>query len=253
MVTIVPRAGWGAPATGAPPIPVPTPELWLHHSGADGHGAGEVRAIRDYHIRRRGMVDIAYSFVVDMDGTIYEGRGAGRAGGHTRDHNSRSHGVCALGNYEHVQPSPAMIRALADLARHGHQAGWWLPRGYTGGHRDVPGAATACPGRHLYAAIREINALAATDPPPPAEKVRPMYDPPIPPIVASAPDPATARGVWLLAADGAVYAIHGARYAGGANGKPYFAGRRAARIEPAGGGKIYTIVATSGERYTYPE
>lgn len=253
MVTIVPRAAWGAPPTTAARLTMPTPELWLHHSGTVGHGPAEVRAIRDFHIARRHMTDIAYSFVVDIDGTIYEGRGAGRVGGHTKDRNTISHGVCALGNYEHVQPSPAMIRALADLARYGHEAGWWVPRGYTGGHRDAPGAATACPGRNLHAALRDINALAASEPTPPPPKVRPMYDPPIPPIVASAPDPASDHGVWLLSADGAVYAIHGARYAGGANGKPYFQGRRAARIEPGTRGKVYVIVATSGERYAYPE
>ena len=54
-------------------------------------------------------------------------------------------------------------------------------------------------------------------------------------------------GVYLLATSVAVYALMGAQYQGGANGKPYFQGRTAARLEMANGS--YAIVATSGERY----
>lgn len=91
-------------------------------------------------------------------------------------------------------------------------------------------------GRPTYAAAAAL-----------ATEVRPMFDPALAlePIVAdlACPD----GGVWLLAASGAVYAFGGAPYAGAANGKDYFAGRTAARLEAAGGG--YRIVATSGETY----
>jgi len=65
-------------------------------------------------------------------------------------------------------------------------------------------------------------------------------------------------GAWLLATSGAVYAFGAANYLGGANGKDYFADRRAARLVPSdseevpadwrGPGK-YLIQATSGELY----
>ena len=65
-------------------------------------------------------------------------------------------------------------------------------------------------------------------------------------------------GHYQLGDDGSVYAWGAALYAGGANGKPYFAGRTAARIEApndqeAASGKRYVIVASSGERYAFPE
>lgn len=87
----------------------------------------------------------------------------------------------------------------------------------------------------------------------PKEVVMPEYDPPhvLQPIVASERDPMTG-GLWLLAASGSIYAYEGARYFGGADGKNYFVGRRAARLEANDQGG-YDIIAASGERYGYPE
>jgi len=76
------------------------------------------------------------------------------------------------------------------------------------------------------------------------QKVTPMWDPPECFVAAlDAPE----KGVWLLKADGAIFALGGADYKGAANGKPYFVGRKAARLEASG--DSYTIIATSGERY----
>lgn len=54
-------------------------------------------------------------------------------------------------------------------------------------------------------------------------------------------------GFWLLLEDGAIWSFGNAQYKGGVNGKDYFVGRKAARLEPNGDG--YAIIATSGERY----
>ena len=65
-------------------------------------------------------------------------------------------------------------------------------------------------------------------------------------------------GVWLLADSGAIYAFAGAPYLGGANGKDYFGGRRAARLLASEDPGVpadwripdaYVIQATSGELY----
>lgn len=89
-------------------------------------------------------------------------------------------------------------------------------------------------------------------------KVKPMYDPPIvmEPWVASRKAPS--GGIWGLAASGAVYALEGAPYCGGANGKAYFAGRSAARFvdlnpDEIRAGRVYVIASKDGNRYAYPE
>lgn len=108
-----------------------------------------------------GWADIAYSYVIDpADLTIYEARGFGVQGGHTLGHNSISHGICVMGNFETTLVQQNLLVRIAELVRHGHGRGWW-PVGFTGGHRDV--RATKCPGANLYRRIDEINRLAIRD------------------------------------------------------------------------------------------
>jgi hypothetical protein len=161
MPTIVDRAGWGArPPRGVVRIATPTPRLWVHHTASEQHGVAGVRAIQAYHMDSRGWRDIAYSWLVDDDGTIYEGRGTGVAGGHTQGDNSRSHAICLMGDFEKRLPTRSAVDSLVWLARHGAQLGWWYPT--LGGHRDASGAQTACPGRHLYLLLGDIRHAVAT-------------------------------------------------------------------------------------------
>lgn len=153
----VPRAQWGARAPRGTFVrmPVPSPRLWIHHTGTEQHGATAMRAIQRYHQDTRGWKDIAYNFLIDDNGTIYEGRGAAIVGGATANDNSGSHAICLLGNFENRAPTAAAFRSLVDLARHGRGARWWVPT--CGGHRDAPGASTACPGRQLYSRLAEVR------------------------------------------------------------------------------------------------
>lgn len=160
-VTIVSRAKWGAapPKRTPSPISTPTRELWLHHFAAEWHGPAGMKACQDFHQNGRGWNDIAYSFCIDDDGTIYEGRGAGVAGGHTKGHNTVSHAICLMGDFDKRKPTQAMIKAAAALAAHGRKAGWWGE--WSGGHRDASGASTACPGRNAVAAFADIKHLTS--------------------------------------------------------------------------------------------
>lgn len=245
---IVSRQEWGArPPKKVTPFRWPAAELYVHHLATEGwHGPAGMRACQRFHQDTRGWRDIAYTFLVDQDGTIYEGTGPHVVGTHTKGRNSRAMAICAMGNYEARQPPQALIQSIAWLAAHGRDEGWWGD--ITGGHRDAPGATTACPGKHLYAAVPAIRSLAkqGAEPEP---KVKPMYSPPVilEPIVGSCPAPV---GAWLVAASGAVYAFGGAPFYGGPNGEGYWGNRKAARIDPTGKGG-YVITATSGEVYSY--
>lgn len=164
------RADWGAaPANSVSKVATPVAELWLHHEGGESDGAAGVRAIQQYHLQT-GYSDIAYNFLVDDDGTVYEGRGAGVQSGATYGHNSNSASISAMGNYETRPPSDVMVNAIAELVRYGGQQGWW-PGALTGGHRDAgaqtdPPYGTACPGQFLYGRIGDINRLATSAPAP---------------------------------------------------------------------------------------
>lgn len=156
---IVSRAQWDArKPKRRHTIETPTPKLYIHHLAVEWHGPAGVRSAQAFHMDTRGWSDIAYSFLVDDDGPVYEGRGVGVAGGHTEGQNTVSHAICAMGNFDDREPPDAMVWAIASLARHGREQGWWGD--ITGGHRNAPGASTACPGNHLQALIPTIRAMA---------------------------------------------------------------------------------------------
>lgn len=157
-IDIVTREEWGArPPKRRHAISIPTKELWLHHSAGNELGAAGVRQIQNFHMDGRGWSDIAYSFLVDQVSLrVFEGRGAGVAGGHTKGHNTISHAICVMGNFDNTKPTQKLIDRIAELVQYGHDRGWWPDR-LTGGHRDV--SATACPGELLYNKIHTINAI----------------------------------------------------------------------------------------------
>lgn len=159
------RAVWGAlPPVRKHRITTPTPELWLHHTAGSGSDETAMRQIQNFHMAPppigRGWSDIAYSFLIDNDPPdvdIFEGRGAGIAGGHTKGRNTVSHAICVIGNFTTHPPKDATLEAVIALAVHGFRQGWWRA-GFSGGHRDAPGAATSCPGDALHRLIPTLNA-----------------------------------------------------------------------------------------------
>lgn len=163
-VRIVSRREWGARAPRERHLlRMPSPRLWVHHTAGSEQGAAGMHSIQNFHMDTKRWFDLAYSFVVSPDGTIFEGRGAGVVGGHTAGDNASSHAICLMGNFENVNPTTAAINSLVELARDGWNRGWWKPT--LGGHRDAPGASTACPGGNLYirlAGVRELVTAAQT-------------------------------------------------------------------------------------------
>jgi hypothetical protein len=162
---IIPRSEWGArPPKRVHRISLPTPRLWIHHTAGNERGAAGMRSIQNFHMDGRDWADIAYSFVIDNDdGKIYEGRGAGIAGGHTQGDNTTSHAICVMGNFDNEALTTEAFVSIRWLAVHGKNKGWWKPT--CGGHRDAPGANTACPGRNLYSQLPRLRSqLNVTEP-----------------------------------------------------------------------------------------
>lgn len=188
---IITREQWGARhERGFGPAPLPAKEVWLHHSVTEAPDLvapfedddAAVRTLERIGESRFGR-GISYTFVITPVGRVYEGHGVDRVGAHTGGRNSISRAICWIGNYEQSLPSAAVLNATAALLRHGKEKGWWTAAKLNGGHRDAPGASTACPGRYAYAAIPEINRLAAeatlvvadTPPRPPIHERRVLF------------------------------------------------------------------------------
>jgi len=173
-----PRSAWGARYGNGNAMAVPVSETYIHHTAgpAPRDEAAHMRELEAFHVNTRGWSGIAYSEVVFPSGNVYEGRGLGRTGAHTLDHNSISHAWCFVGNFENDQPTDGALRACAGRIRWAMGNGFVRPGSPIRGHRDVN--QTACPGRNLYARLPEIRSFVASGaapspapPPPPLEEL----------------------------------------------------------------------------------
>lgn len=156
---ILARNTWtNEPAVGSR-LSLPVRELWVHHAVTEttkGKSRRQVAAllqrIRAFHVSERGYSDIGYSFAIDANGRIWRLRGL-RVGAHTLGRNDNSIGVVLLGNFETERPTAEMIASIYDLRDHLRERGALTKRSKLDGHRNAPGAATACPGRHVMERI----------------------------------------------------------------------------------------------------
>lgn len=162
---IVPIEAWGGTRSGAPQMTLPAQGIWVHHSVTwpTDSPLADFRTL-DRIGQNQGHGGISYSFVIHPDGTIGEGQGTTRGahtggdgcGGSPWGWNPCTFGVCFVGNYNEMDPTPESIRSFQWL--HDHLLGLgWLAQSAIGGHRDAPGNSTACPGNTLEAALPALR------------------------------------------------------------------------------------------------
>ena len=60
----------------------------------------KMETIKSWHVKGNGWSDIGYHYVIELDGTIKEGRPMHRSGAHTKGHNANSIGVCYVGGID---------------------------------------------------------------------------------------------------------------------------------------------------------
>ncbi|XP_076240325.1 peptidoglycan recognition protein S2 [Calliopsis andreniformis] len=157
---IISREEWGAkpPKSSLRNLAVdPPPYIIIHHSASNGCTTraicqAKVRNFQNYHMNEKGWEDIGYNFLIGEDGNVYEGRGWGKHGAHSVAYNSKSIGICIIGNFVDRNLSPAAIKAVKSLISYGVTIGK-IDDNYTLlGHRQT--ASTICPGDSLYRLIQ---------------------------------------------------------------------------------------------------
>ncbi len=222
--TIHPRSDWASGGwkyttngcASGPQIAESLKHAVVHHTaGGNSYSAAQVPNVIDaiyaYHTRStanggRGWCDIAYNFLVDKYGGIWQGRTGDMAkpvvGGHAQGFNTGSVGLNLIGNYETATPSSVMMDSAArflawKLSLHGldPKANVTLtsagnPRYTQGTKVTVPvinyhgqTGYTECPGKNVIAkmpALRDATAwyMAGNSPsdPPPSEPPPPAID-----------------------------------------------------------------------------
>lgn len=171
----IPRSSWGSAYQLTNDIYVPpatltdVTHLIVHHSASSNQSdnwPAVVASFFVYHTMTNGWQDIGYNWLIDPLGNIYQGRGGGQdvRGAHMCGYNNNTMGICVIGTYSNVDPTPAAIQSLEKLLSYkacqkefGTEESAPIVS-HTGfmfrvsGHRDgcAPGY-TECPGNRLHA------------------------------------------------------------------------------------------------------
>ena len=132
----------------------------VHHTATLGP-ATTVEAInkghkdRNFTLSARGSY-IGYHYVIDSNGTVTQTRDDDEEGCHARGYNKNYIGIGLFGNFENEKPTKRQTHALMHLIEK-LRGNYGIPFANIKGHKEIK--ATACPGRHLYAWLREYNKI----------------------------------------------------------------------------------------------
>ena len=200
MPAIITRAQWGADESKRSRAPYYSGTIkaaFIHHTASTNdytpeQAAQQVRNLYKWFTSGLHYSDMAYNFLIDRYGRLYEGRAGGMelpvVGGHTAGFNQDTFAVSAIGDFRRFRPNgtdqAAIDEALASLLA------WKLslyhrdPSGTTtlvsdssagtskyspgqsataeviGGHGDI--GSTSCPGAVMHEQIPAIRAMAAS-------------------------------------------------------------------------------------------
>lgn len=119
-------------------------KIIIHCSATPEGRDVKTETIRAWHLKR-GWSDIGYHYVIELDGSICEGRPLERTGAHCKGHNTGSIGICYVGGVdEEMHPKDtrtdeqksALHSLLFDLTDN-------FPKATVHGHNEF--SSKACP------------------------------------------------------------------------------------------------------------
>jgi len=143
---VVSRDEWGAGGGSWPSDPRKN-AIVIHHTVVGDHSADGVRAIDQGHAIK-GFGGIGYHYVIDENGTIYEGRPIGNIGTHVEEANTGKIGIALIGNYSETKPKTPQLDSMKSLVA-SLQRTYSISNSNVYGHQDI-NKGTECPGQVLY-------------------------------------------------------------------------------------------------------
>lgn len=72
----------------------------LHCSATPEGKDIKTETIRNWHVKGNGWKDIGYHYVIELDGSVKDGRPVEQVGAHCKNHNSNSIGICYVGGID---------------------------------------------------------------------------------------------------------------------------------------------------------
>jgi len=105
---------------------------------------------------RRDFSGIAYHFIIDSQGRIFEGRPLDMLDAHVGGANTGAVGIALIGNFDRRNNNPTVYQMQSMFMLVGQlQSVYSIPNSNVGGHRDyaLPQNPTVCPGGNLQSII----------------------------------------------------------------------------------------------------
>lgn len=118
----------------------------IHCSATKAGQNFHAKDIDKWH-RERGFDEIGYHKVIDLDGTVENGRSISKIGAHCKGHNADSIGICYIGGLDkdgnpcdtRTEDQKIALRATIEYFKSR------FPNAKVVGHRDMPNVHKACP------------------------------------------------------------------------------------------------------------
>ncbi len=160
------RREWDPAGRSTATVPMGKPyRISIHHSAHDSAKfayaarsapatAEIIRGMRNYQVNEKHWEDIAYHFVIDPRGEIWEARPLRFQGAHVLGHNEGNIGICLIGNYEIRKPGAAQVKSIKWLVDYLRKK-YGIPKNRIYGHEELK--ATDCPGKHLMRVVAELR------------------------------------------------------------------------------------------------
>lgn len=160
-IEVICREAWGALPAAGEFTDHSIERITVHHTAVlldDNRMApARIRQHQQFH-QSREWPDLAYHFIIDAGGNVYEGRPVDAVGDTGTDYDPTGHLlICCEGDFNQQEIGADQYDALVRMVAWGTSS-FEVDPDSVAGHRDV--AATSCPGDDLYERI-ESGALRA--------------------------------------------------------------------------------------------
>ena len=149
-VEVIPQVAWGESPSSENCRHHKIEKISIHHSATlTNKNASVPKHLQSYQRfhQKQGWFDIAYHFVIDLEGNVYQGRSIDCAGDTFTSYTPDGHLLIMLdGNFEQQKPTEQAWETLVKMVSWGlHE--YNIDSTNISLHKDL--AATACPGKHL--------------------------------------------------------------------------------------------------------
>jgi len=153
---VICKDAWGAVPIQGQLVEHRIERLTVHHTavvmGGNTEAPRRMRSYQNYH-QGNGWPDVAYHYLIDANGHIYEGRPVSARGDTFTEYDPTGHFlVCCDGHFDQQGVPAAQLASLADLLAWA-SVQFGVGPSTIAGHRDY--AATTCPGSQLAGLIAD--------------------------------------------------------------------------------------------------